>query len=46
MAALKAAGVVFVPFDSGSFTDVANIAWDGVAESDDYMEAEATARCD
>ena len=44
MAALTAAGVVFVPFDSGSFTEVANIAWDGGPESDDYMEPEAIAR--
>ena len=42
--ALKAAGVVFVPFDSGSFTDVASIAWAGQAESDNYMEPETTAR--
>jgi len=42
--ALKAAGVVFVPFDSGDFTDAANIAWAGVPESDNYMEPEATAR--
>ncbi len=42
--ALKAAGVVFVPFDSGSFTDVANIAWAGEQESDNYMEPETTAR--
>ncbi|KAL0048166.1 hypothetical protein WJX82_009095 [Trebouxia sp. C0006] len=44
MNALKAAGVVFVPFDSGDFTDAANIAWAGVPESDNYMEPEATAR--
>ena len=44
MAALTAAGVVFVPFDSGSFTEVASIAWAGGPESDDYMEPEATAR--
>ena len=44
MAALTAAGVVFVPFDSGSFTEVANIAWDGGPESDDYMEPEPVAR--
>ena len=42
--ALEAAGVVFVPFDSGDFTDVASIAWAGTAESDNYMEPEATAR--
>ncbi|DBA75672.1 TPA: hypothetical protein ACH3X2_009037 [Trebouxia sp. C0005] len=42
--ALKAAGVVFVPFDSGDFTDVANIAWAGGPESDNYMEPETTAR--
>ncbi|KAL0030242.1 hypothetical protein WJX77_004786 [Trebouxia sp. C0004] len=42
--ALKAAGVVFVPFDSGDFTDVANIAWAGGPESDNYMEPESTAR--
>lgn len=44
MEALTAAGVVFVPFDSGSFTEVANIAWDGGPESDNYMEPEAIAR--
>jgi hypothetical protein len=42
--ALKAAGVVFVPFDSGDFTDVASIAWAGGPESDNYMEPETTAR--
>lgn len=44
MAALTAAGVVFVPFDSGSFTEVASIAWGGGPESGDYMEPEAFAR--
>lgn len=44
MEALTAAGVIFVPFDSGSFTEVASIAWAGGPESDDYMEPEAIAR--
>lgn len=44
MEALTAAGVIFVPFDSGSFTEVASIAWAGGLESDDYMEPEAIAR--
>lgn len=44
MEALTAAGVIFVPFDSGSFTEVASIAWAGGPESGDYMEPEAIAR--
>ena len=44
MEALTAAGVVFVPFDSASFTEVASIAWAGGPESGDYMEPEAIAR--